>query len=354
MQITIGMLAHNESGTIARTIASLLEQSVFRPVDAALPDARWEIIVVPNGCKDDTHARAEQALQAGCAGRRNVAWRVVGLERPGKSNAWNRLVHEIAAPGTDIFVMVDADIEFGHIDTIANCVQRLLSDSHARAVVDLPLKDFHRKSRHTLLESLSLRASRERVTDALPGIAGSFYVMWAQRMRGIWMPADLSVEDGFLYVMVITDDFRQAPDASRVVRAANATHYYKGLTRLRDIVDHEARLLVGTVLNAFLCWDVLLFMTPREGTGAGAGEVVRALNQQDPTWYRRMMINQIEIRGLWILRLEHLWRRLPEWRALPLGRRVAKLPGLLAWMAFDVVVMWRANRKLVGRAIGYW
>jgi glycosyltransferase involved in cell wall biosynthesis len=353
MKVTIGILAYNESAVIARTVGSLFEQSVFRASGAALPEVQWEVVVVPNGCKDDTHRLAEQALQAACASRDAVRRRVVSLERAGKSHAWNKLVHEIAAPDTDVFVMIDADIEFGHIDTLANCVQRLRSDDRAWAVVDLPLKDFHRKTSHTLLERLSLRASKTRVEDAAPGIAGSFYAMWAQRLRSIWMPIDLSVEDGYLYAMVVTDNFRQPSEPWRVVRAAEASHYYEGLTRVRDILNHEVRLMIGTVLNAYLCWDVLLFMTPR--AGPGAGELVRQLNAQDPTWYRRMMANQIEIRGWRAVRFRLLWQRLAGWRTLPPLRRVVKLPTALALSAFDAFVLVRANRKLVsGQAVGYW
>lgn len=351
--VTIGILAYNESEVIARTIGSLFEQSVFSA--AALPEVQWEVVVVPNGCKDDTHRQAEQALRAACANRSppGVGWRVVSLERAGKSHAWNKLVHDIAAPHTDAFVMIDADIEFGHADTIANSVQRLRSDSHAWTVVDMPLKDFHRKSSNTWLEKLSMRVSSRRMADSAPGISGQFYVMASARMRSIWMPLDLSVEDGFLHGMVITDGFRQAPDYSRVVRADNASHYYEGLTRVREIVDHEVRLAIGTVLNAYLCWDVLLFMTPRDGPGAG--ELVRQLNAQDPNWYRRMMANQIEIRGLWAIRTNRLWHRLPNWWRQPVPRRLAMIPATLALSVFDAAVLCLANRKLIsGRAIGYW
>jgi hypothetical protein len=282
-----------------------------------------------------------------------VSWRVVSIERAGKSHAWNKLVHDIAAPHTDAFVMIDADIEFGHPDTIANSVQRLRSDVNAWTVVDVPLKDFHRKSNPTWFEKRSLRVSRDYLAKQTAGIAGSFYVMWASRMRSIWMPIDLSVEDGFLHAMVITDGFRQEPDYSRVVRVDNASHYYEGLTRFGDIVNHEVRLTIGAVLNAFLCWDVLLFITPRNGPGAG--DIVRVLNAQDPNWYRRMMANQIMIRGAWAIRTTLFWRRLHGWQALPLRKRIVKLPTTLALSLFDAAVLWLANRRLVsGRAVGYW
>jgi glycosyltransferase involved in cell wall biosynthesis len=338
---------------IGRTVESLFAQSVFAPGPRPLTQAQWEIVVVPNGCKDDTHARAEAALRSAAAGREAVQWRVVSLERAGKSHAWNKLVHEIAAVDTDVFVMVDADIEFGHVETIANCVQRLLDDERAWTVVDMPLKHFHRKPDPTLIERLSLRTSKTRLDDEAPGIAGSFYVMRAARMRSIWMPIDLSVEDGFLHAMVITDGFRQPPDYSRVVRAADASHYYEGLTKWRDIVNHEVRLMIGTVLNAYLCWDVLLFMTPHDGPGAG--EIIRRLNAQDPTWYRRMMANQIEIRGFLAIRRNYFWRRLPGWWALPPARRLVRMPLTFAVSAFEAFVLLRANRKLVsGQAVGYW
>jgi glycosyltransferase involved in cell wall biosynthesis len=353
--ITIGILAHNESRLIARTIHSLLQQSVFSGSSIALADVQWDIVVVPNGCKDDTQQRAEQALRA--VRSMPVAWRVsarvVRLARAGKSRAWNHLVHEIAAPATDVFVMMDADIAFIHRDTIANCVQRLLADPHAWAVVDQPVKRFDADAKNKWVAKVSKRASSTTLQKGSACICGQFYVMAASRMRSIWMPVDLGVEDGFLQVMVMTDNFRQAPDASRVVRADNASHHFEGLSRLRDIVNHEVRIMLGTVLNAYLCWDVLLFMTPRDGPGAG--HTVRQLNTTDPGWYRRMMENQIAIRGRWPVRWALLGQRLTRWRASPPLQRCIRLPVVVLLSVFDAYVLWQVRRRMLsGNAINHW
>jgi glycosyltransferase involved in cell wall biosynthesis len=54
MLISIGIMAWNEENVIERTLISLFEQSVFSGVNTDLPEAEWEIIVVPNGCSDRT------------------------------------------------------------------------------------------------------------------------------------------------------------------------------------------------------------------------------------------------------------------------------------------------------------
>ena len=256
MLITIGMLAFNEERQIDRTIQSLLGQSVFRDRWREHESDEWEIVVVPNGCKDRTHEVALGRLTQGIPdlAAKKVRFRVESLAQAGKSNAWNELVHRIASPRTGVFVMMDADIEFGHVDTIHNCLGRLLQDDHVQVVVDLPLKDFTRKSRLTTFERISAGVSRMNL-DARPGISGQFYCIRGSLVRQVWMPVGLSVEDGFLNAMVATNCFRSDPDPSRVVRAQDASHYFEGLVSLRKVIRHEVRLVMGTVLNCFLCWD---------------------------------------------------------------------------------------------------
>lgn len=355
MLVTIGILARNESESIAATVASLFRQSVFlQPDVGAVPQVRWHVIVVANGCTDDTAERASEALERACATvpAAAVRWSVESLERAGKSNAWNELVHRIAPNDTAAFVMIDADIEFGHADTIANSLARLEADPSALVVVDRPLKDFTRKPKLSLLERISVMQSRAAEGTA-PGIAGSFYCARSATLRQIWMPIGLSVEDGFLAAMVISDFFRASPDPSRIVRAENATHYFKGISAIRDVVMHEVRLVIGSLLNCYLCWDSLLFMTPADGEGAGP--VIRDLNASKPDWYPRMMANQIAARGIWIIPTAMLFRRWISWWGLPWLKKIVRLPVTLATFAFDLVVMFLANWKMVsGRAVGFW
>ena len=116
--------------------------------------------------------------------------------------------------------------------------------------------------------------------------------------------------------------------------------------------DVDGRIVVYRPSPGLLSWQVA---RTSSDPAAVAGAIVRELNAQDPNWYRRMMANQIEIRGLWAIRTKHLWQRLPRWWALPPSKRIIKLPTTLALSLFDFAVMWLANRRLVsGRAVGYW
>lgn len=354
MHITIGILAYNEEATIRRTLDSLFGQTVFSSDALRSSGHRWEVLVVPNGCTDRTADVARDALLQRLAGLPEgcVSGRVESLAQAGKSRAWNALVHRLANPGTDIFVMIDADIEFGHAQTIESSVSCLLSHPTARVVVDLPLKDFTRKERMNWVEAFSARMSRH-AQEGAPGIAGSFYCARAQTLRDVWMPEGISVEDGFLAAMVSTNAFREPPRGDRIVRAPNASHYFEGLTNLRSIVNHEVRLVIGTALNCYLCWDALLFLTPP--SGPGAGETVRQLNLQHPEWYREMMMNCIRNRSLWVLPRGMLFRRFEGWRSLSWGRCLRRLPLSVASFAFDCIALSLANARLrAGRGIGYW
>jgi hypothetical protein len=357
MLICVGILAHNEEKSIARTVRSLLEQSVF-----ACPEHEteysWEIVVLPNGCTDKTHELAEKSLAEGIAGlpMPNVRSRVKSLDRPGKSNAWNELVHNISHPLTDAFVLIDADIEFGHRDTIKNSLGCLMEYEKARAVVDLPLNDLTRKCNPNFLEGLLARMSWTKF-EGPPSIAGSFYCARGSTLREIWMPVGLPGEDGFLAAMILTDCFRSTPDGARVVRARDATHYYEGLTSVRKIIRHEVRLAIGSALNAYLCWETLVFLT--DPSGPGAGELIRALNHEKPEWYNQMMATVTASRGLWALPSGRLTSciegRFRGWSQRSVRNNVLELPVRLGAIALDLLILWIANRKLRKNiGVGYW
>lgn len=355
MLISIGILAYNEENVIERTLSSLFAQTVFLNPLNDDDDVSWEVIVVPNGCSDDTSNKASQALEHLTASKAlgNVTWSVREIAEAGKSNAWNRFVHDFSSPKAELIVMIDADIEFGDPGTISNCISTLLADTHAVVAVDLPLKDVVKKTRKTLIEKFSLLVSRMKLSGPVP-IAGSFYCAYASSMREVYMPPGLLGEDGFLRAMLVTNCFRESVDDKKVIRAKNASHYYETLTTLKGIFQHELRLKIGTAQNCYLCWDLLHLATDPNGTGAGV--TIRNRIAHDPNWYHRVIDNAIRNHGWWVLPRGMLLGRFSNMKfKSDIKEKLKTLLVSLAAFPFDLVVLLTANRKLKqSTMIGYW
>jgi glycosyltransferase involved in cell wall biosynthesis len=352
MKISIGILAYNEENVIGKMLNSLFRQSVLLPGPKVEGGDEWEIVVVPNGCTDQTAAVAKKELEIFSKQSKNCCYKVEQVERPGKSNAWNLYVHEFSDKNAEILILMDADIEFDNKDTLQNCLQALKEDLHASVVVDLPRKHFEVSEKKGFREKISLRASSVTL-ESNPAISGQFYCGRTLDLRQIWMPLGLSVEDGFLYSMIVTNGFRQEPDVSKVVRAKEASHFFEGLFRISDLYRHELRLVIGTVLNCYFTWDFLRFAT--DPNGPGAGELIRSQLVKNPKWYESVLNNQIAIRGWWVLPRGMLFRRFNALRGKSLGNTIKGLPIVLIGFCLDIPICVQANRKIKKRqAIGFW
>ena len=352
--VSIGMLAHNEAERIEKAIASLFAQSVFSSREDDALVEHWQFIILPNGCSDNTAEIAASALAELLPKLKSATIKstIYELKEGGKSNAWNYYIHQLADKHADFLILLDSDIELAHSDTILNCLRTLYNDPTAIVSVDLPLKDFEKKKRLNLLQSISLKTSRIQLKSQA-ALSGQFYCARALPLRQVWMPDCLSGEDGFLHAMIITDQFRSEPVASRVVRAPDASHYYEGLTTLRSIFRHELRMVIGTALNCYLMWDFLVFAT--HPAGVGAGKFVRDQLEANPAWYKTLMKNQIRNRGWWVIPTDMTFRRFNSLATLHWSQRLRRIPLALIGTIFDIPIFWLANRKLKnGSAIGFW
>lgn len=353
MLISVGILAWNEERVIEGTLRSLLGQSALLGTSNELANCQWEIVVVANGCTDKTSEVSRKVLSELISKiGRSISWSVRDLQERGKSNAWNRFVHEYSSQQADLIAMLDADITFGQPDTLARTVLSLLADPRAVAAVDLPLKDALKKQRMSLIERISV-VSSYGVARMRPALCGQFFVARGTVLRRVWMPKGLPVEDGFLGAMLVTNCLLDAEDHNRIIRAAGATHYYETITSFRQIFRHELRLVIGTALNCYLLWDFLRFAT--DPSGDGAGDLVRRQLERDPMWYEKLMANSIRNHGWWVIPRGMLFRRFSGHPRLgPLGC-MKWLVGATVGLLFDVPVFLAANYRLKRlESIGYW
>jgi len=354
MLISIGVLAWNEEDVIETMLVSLFQQSVFHIPSNDLPEAQWEIIVVPNGCSDNTAEVAQRVLAklVSQADSSKITFCVCELIEPGKSNAWNYFIHEYSSSQADLILMMDADIVFGETKTVSNTIKALLENPQADVAVDLPLKDVVKKHNKTLIERITVAASAVSVAET-PAISGQFFCARTNVLRQIWMPKGLAVEDGFLRAMIVTDCFRLPINEGKIIRAQNATHYYETLTSFREIFRHELRIVIGTSVNCYFTWDFLLFAT--DPSGPGAGVLIRNWIENNPSWYPTFIENSIRNHGYWVLPRGMLFRRFSKFKYYS-GLGLIKCTLIVsAGFLLDLPVFFVANRHLKkGSAIGYW
>jgi glycosyltransferase involved in cell wall biosynthesis len=346
--VSIGILAHNEDRQIAKTLASLRQQSVFAPGSRY---GNIEVMVVPNGCTDRTDEVAERAFeqQGWIDLYPAVACRVSSLTAAGKSNAWNRFIHELSEPSADYFFLMDADIEFNEPRTLERMLENLESKPQAWVAIDHPIKDVQLRQPKNLMESMSSRVSDQDSSHT--GITGQLYCARAEKLRQIWMPQGLAVEDGFLRAMILTDRFTGPENFDRITYTPGASHVYEAYTSVRSVLRHEKRIVMGTIVNQFI-FDYLWRTCTQQ---LDAGKVVQQNNDQDPKWVAKLIAEARQERGWWLLNEDHTFRRLENLRRYSGIKTIKRFPVEVAASLADWLVFYNANREVHrGQAIGYW
>jgi glycosyltransferase involved in cell wall biosynthesis len=347
--ISICILAHNESRTIRQTLYSLFKQSLFQESNS---QNVIEIIVVPNGCTDDTAeiTRTElNKLVAQCPNN-NVKWQVCEVAKPGKSNAWNLFVHQFSDPNADFLIFMDADIEFIEKTTLQSLFETLKTKSEAWVALDSPVKHIAFKKNKTPLEKLSVLISRSSNSGPLY-ICGQLYCARASAIRKIWMPPGSPVEDGFLTGMVWNDDFSLPPNYERIIRVESAFHVFQAYTNPIHLLRHEIRIVVGIVINSFLFDYFQLKFNERDE----ASSWIKSMNEANASWLGGFIQTIVSKKGYWVIPLSLVFRR---FRSLQYHHPLkALILAPVATIAFfvDSIVFFIANYKLrKGISMNFW
>jgi len=346
LNVSIGILAYNESGSISATLLSLFQQSLLNQSE---PNCAIEVVVVPNGCTDETasvaRAKLEELVQTVRPGVRAV---VCEVEQSGKSNAWNLYVHEFSDPAADYLFLMDADIKFLEPHTLRHMIEILEATPSAWVSVDTPVKDVEIKEKKNLLERLSVSVSKGGSGVA---ICGQLYCGRASVLRGIWMPPGLPVEDGFLAAMIVTDRFTSKEVFERIVRAEAASHVFEAYTNPITLLRHEQRIIVGSTINAFIYGDLWANCNQEQD----AGSLIKSRNEQDPLWVNQFLQQSYSKHGWWLIPKQFLFRRFDRLRNYSPFKAILRFPLAIAAFIVDLMVFFQANRRLHKESgLGYW
>lgn len=359
LRIGIGILAYNEASSIQTTLTSLFEQSIFNKIDKVQassgeenksdlhPDLIIEIVVVPNGCTDDTAAVTKMTLEKLVANSAcpDLSWQVHETEKAGKSNAWNLYVHQLCDPDADYIFLMDADIEFLNSHTFVEMINTLEKHPDAWVCVDKPIKDIALKKKKNLGEWLSSAISTASKNSA-PEICGQLYCSRAKQLRRIWLPTDLpSAEDGFIRAMVVTNCFTSPEVFETIVVAESASHVFEAYVSLSSLLRHEKWLVISSTINAF----IYSYLWSNSNKEQDAGVLIKSNNEQNPNWLNQLVQAAILKEGRWVIPDRFLFRRFYRfqnlWKNKPI-KAILFLPVYCIAFLIDLLVFLQVNNEL--------
>lgn len=340
MKISIGMLAYNESEEISITLHSLFQQSIFQGVNT---NVGIELVVVPNGCTDNTAEVARTTLQELVKSSNNpfFSWRICEVEEAGKPNAWNLYVHKFSDPSADYLVLMDADIQFLDPCTLESMIKALEKTSDAWVSVDKLVKDVALKPKKNLMEKLSVAVSGLSGAKSA-WICGQLYCARTEVLHKIWMAKGILVEDGFLWTMVVTNCLTSTQILHRVILADSASHIFEAYTQINSLLRHELRQVVGNTINDFIYADLQAKCNQLQD----AGSLIKSRNDQDPFWLDKLITTRVKEKGWWVIPKWLLLRRLQSISNRPLKKAILLLPVSVIAFFLDLLLCFQANYQL--------
>ena len=351
--ISIGVLAYNESALISRTLCSLLQQSLFADDESRF---ELEIVIVPNGCTDNTASVAHATLQTLIEPSNNpyVSWKVCELAQAGKSNAWNTYVHQLCSAKAKYLFLMDADIEFLEQDTLLSMIDLLERTPDAWVSVDRPIKDVALKTNKTLMERLSILVSGlsgGKANEKGPAwLCGQLYCARAEVLKKLWLPTHLPTQDAFLYTMIVTNGLLTEKETHRILLAKSASHRFEAYTQLARLLRHEKWLILGSAVNDLIYNNFLVEGIPPEG----AGFLIKKRNEEDPDWLSKH-VQAVVAERRWLIPPFILLRRLNSLRYQSPLKFILLLPLAVTAFLVDAFLAFQANLELHrGSNLGYW
>ena len=342
--ISIGILAYNETAIIQSTLDALLTQSVFQD-----PHITSEIVVVPNGCTDDTAAIAEAYLKS--AGDRldadRVSWKVCNLQQAGLANAWNTFIHELSDASADYLFVMSADIHLIEPETFRSMVRILENRPEAWVSVDRRIKDVAFKENKKLADWLSVwisKISGGQATEGEPAwISGQLSCTRAAILRKLWLPLTLPTDDSFFYTMVVTNFLTEPPKPERVLLAPAAAHTFEAYTSARKLFKHEKWLIFGSAVNELLYTHLQQFQLTYNSDICLA---IRESNQRNPAWLNEM-VKKVTLNSKgWFIPKFILLRRFQSLQSKPVAKAVVMLPLSIIAFLVDASLAFQVNSEM--------
>ncbi|SNR66720.1 glycosyltransferase [Paracoccus sediminis] len=339
--LDIGIFAHDEAALIGALIGDLARQDLIRD-----PAADLRILVLANGCTDDTVARARAAVDALSDPAVRSRFQVLDLPQPGKSRTAHRFIHDLSRPEAEVLGFLDGDVHLPQPDTLARMLAMLDERPGLRVVTSRPVKDVIHFDRPAGAMARLIAAGGDGLSDWRKSICGQLFMMRAAPARRIALPAGLPVEDGFIRAMALTDLLSGPQDLDRIDGDPAVFHVYESIRGLGPLIRHQTRIVIGSAVNAALFAHIRRNAPTEERAHA---LLMRAAD--DPQWLGRVLKTELPRAPHGYVPFDFLVKRLRRG-----GRPGVKGKAMLAaGFGLDLLVWLRASLRMAFRpSAGFW
>jgi glycosyltransferase involved in cell wall biosynthesis len=274
--LALGILAHNEEGSIRRMLDSVVRQSAWR---ASAAENR-QIVVYANGCTDRTSDLARGF------GQNLPELEVIETSEKGKSQGWNALRTHLRRDA-EWWLFADADVilHWRAIESLFAAV----TDHPEAAVLSSTLVSSARfvpVRYRGFLEAA--RVESERLKDPRRMVSARFYAIRREVAESITLPPGLLNEDLYLSRLIGSD---------RIWRSPRARVFAREPSTVRDIVRYQVRTRIGSFQARAI-----------EGPRIDSNKSPTAMVQRTQS-YRRLSWKALAGKLLWVpLKLYVEWR----------------------------------------------
>lgn len=342
--VDIAVFAHNEAAGIARMIEGLARQDLLRRADLSA-----RVYILANGCSDDTITRARAALRDLPVSDR---FEVMDFAEGGKSRTWNRFVHEVSRPESELLVLCDADIEIPCEDALSRLVETLVARPELAVANSRPVKDIAFRPEEAAGLDRLIAAGGGSLDDWRKAICGQLYAMRAGVARGIHLPIGLPVEDGFLRAMVLTGQFGRPEDFGAIDGTTEGVgevfHVYASERGVGGLVRHQTRIVIGSAIN---------FAVFAHLRGLPASSIPPALARaaNDESWLPAVIRARLPVWPFGWVPVHFLTKRAAGILRNPGRMRPRTVAVLVVGFGLDLVVYALAQFKMArGTGAGHW
>lgn len=346
LTVDLAIFAYNEADGIGGVLRGLGGQDVF-----AQPGLDLRVLVLANGCSDDTVAQAE-AARADMPD--DVARRieVMDLAQGGKSRTTHQFIHVLSRASAEILCFMDADIDLPQPDTVRRLIMGLQSRPELQAFTSRPIKDVAHYQLKVGPVAKLISAGGDGLTDWRRSICGQLFALRRDMARSIGVPTGLPVEDGFIRAMVVTDVFSTPENLDRIDGDPEVFHVYESIRGLGELIHHQARIVLGSAVNA------VIYAHLREARDRGEDTSALLMQAaQDDNWLADLLRTTLPRAPYGYVPFRFMTKRfkVAHQRGWPLGPKGKGLIMLVVGGVLDAIVWLRATIQMWrGAGSGHW